>query len=181
MCGIYASFDRNIFDELKTANEPRGDKSRQYEFAIGGYNIGHIQAPTTQSDICHPAVINKSLLWHNGIIKQSYIPELQQNVGSDEKWDTFLLLRYIEQNKDLSEIDGTFACLYFNGTDIMIFRNALAPMFIGDHASISSVKTKYTPIKIDSGEIYKLNTQMLEYEKIGKTFTTKNNPYYMVV
>jgi hypothetical protein len=39
----------------------------------GKYFIAHSQAPTTSSNNIHPAVFGRTMLWHNGIIKQKNI------------------------------------------------------------------------------------------------------------
>lgn len=153
---------------------------------VGSYVIIHQQAPTTSEkdfNAIHPSHGRFSYLWHNGILKDKTIRDLQvKNIAPEILWDTRLMHIALEDegNDVLNEIDGAFACVMLNVMDreCIIFRNAIAP-FYTDGASISSTKFhNSTPIPHDM--VYSL-----DYNKNGKLdltpldpFTTVNNPYY---
>lgn len=173
MCGIYASFNKDEFDKLKYFNSSRGVKNEsvtELKTDNGTYYVGHIQSPTSNSSNKHPAIQNKLKLWHNGIIKNHYM-------GSFDYygWDTmFLLNRISESGTDvLSEIDGSFACIFTVNEDIFIFRNVLAPLFISSDNSLSSMKYEgFKPLRPNT--IFQLKDNELIKTK---TFETFNNPY----
>ena len=109
----------------------------------GYYYIGHQQAPTTEAkdlQAIHPAVEDGALLWHNGIIKADDVVRLQRLYETDEKWDTQLLLRDYLDTCNLSQIDGTFACVLYSDYQLRIFRNEISPMFYNEQGDISSTK-----------------------------------------
>ena len=205
MCAIVGSFNRDKFEELIELNTYRGNhsysfaeydiKNRKFnnlvrdfgyfDFSVldgieeGNYLIGHVQAPTTDSkdkDSIHPSELNETFLWHNGIIKEDCVRELQTNLGNYNKWDTNLLHQWIINDKDLSEIDGTFSCLYANNNSLFLFRNEISPMFIDKDFNLSSTKfvgskaTEPNELLIVDLNNKKLNTKF--------TFTTKENPYF---
>ncbi|AUS03054.1 nucleophile aminohydrolase [Vibrio phage 2.275.O._10N.286.54.E11] len=202
MCGIFASKSKEKFIELMELNAYRGTFSHSIACVdlttssivdliknVGPldvnsipnipnvYYIGHVQAPTTQDGMCdaniHPAVENNTYMWHNGIIKEKCISELQKETGIDSNWDTLLLLSYINNNHSLSEVDGTFACVVIDKS-IKIFRNAISPMFIDDELNLSSVRFKnakpLTPNVIHNI----IDNTIVETDN---HFVTKNNPY----
>ena len=82
----------------------------------------------------------------------------------------------IINDKDLSEIDGTFSCLYANNNSLFLFRNEISPMFIDKDFNLSSTKfagskaTEPNELLIVDLSNKKLNTKF--------TFTTKENPYF---
>ena len=141
--------------------------------------IGHVQAPTTQDGMCvgniHPAFEQNNYMWHNGIIKEQCIIELQDKTNSNSNWDTHLLLKYFNNGYDLSLIDGTFACVLIND-NINVFRNAISPMFVDDDLNISSVRFLGS-IPLEPGIVHIINDEKLK--PLDVTFTTKNNPYIL--
>lgn len=160
------------------------------------YGIVHVQAPTTSAkdlDSVHPAragfissfTVDKNTkhefyeeaLWHNGILKENTVVELQQHIGLIE-WDTLLLLSELSHDgwNALNNIDGTFSCLYYNRGSCYLFRNEISPMFIDDELNISS--TKFAGSK--STEPNKVLKIEFDYKTAAPIFTFKTveNPYY---
>jgi len=203
MCAIFGSFDRSKFAKLAEVNGYRG--SHSYSISIydplkreirlikrdlgkfsmdtvdeymGVYWIGHIQAPTTDDkglDSVHPSQEDFSWLWHNGIIKDSYVKVMQEEYG-DIKWDTRLLNLWLNDNKPLDDVDGAFSCLRYEGGNIYLFRNEISPMFIDKQLSISS--TSFTGAKkTTANAVLRLNFDDKNCDVVQK-FTTKENPYF---
>jgi len=206
MCSIFASFDNNILVELGKQNYYRGQKRHsiteidkhynlkqiiKYDYSFNeknllktnNFQICHIQSPTNSlNNNNHPAQLNNMLLWHNGLIKHTDCDRLNKKQNNCIIWDTMLLLYEIKnkQWQNLSEINGSFACLFFIDQKLYIFRNILAPFFIG-LKSISSIKTIHTPNKIPHNQIMSIkfhsnNNITLINENIS--FQTKENPYF---
>lgn len=134
------------------------------------YYIAHSQAPTTQTNHTHPAIFGNAMLWHNGIIKQSTLPE--------ETWDTAWLLEKILDYgwSSLSRVDGTFACIMHWGSDLFVFRNEISPLFIDDNLNISSTKFENSR-SLEPNKVFKM---YLTDKKIAPIayFETVENPYY---
>lgn len=200
MCGIFVSTNRDTFIKLAEANSNRGSYSHSIldcEFdgtnksiikQVGPLNvnsipleaelyIGHVQAPTSADGFnpnnIHPAIYDNTMLYHNGIILPSGMKTLYETVKSTSKWDTILLLEYFNNGGDLSEIDGSFACITINDNGIFVFRNAIAPLFYNG-CDISSVPFTGATM-LPHGIIFKLTPSGLQ--ESTETFSTKNNPY----
>lgn len=151
------------------------------------FYVAHIQAPTSGApkdmSTVHPAQMNSSYLWHNGIIKEHECDRLRAKHQIDEKWDTMLLLKEIyysgECLDNLSEINGSFACVAYVWDQLFVFRNALAPMFFGP-GCLSSVRTSLTPNQVKSERFYHLDfdhdVSKPHLDEVGR-FKTKENPY----
>lgn len=136
-----------------------------------GYFLAHIQAPTTDSEEIQPSVFEGTLLWHNGIIKQK---QLEQG-----EWDTRLLHKsYIKYGVNvLSDMDGSFACVYYNGNSLFAFRNEISPLFYDDELNISS--TEFEGSKpFNPNHVYQLGFYTGQLRSIGQ-FMTKENPYFI--
>lgn len=140
------------------------------------YYIVHLQAPTGQSENIHPAELHEShYLWHNGIIKESKMKDLEEKLEVKSAWDTDLLLRAFEAEM-LDEVDGSFSCLLYSLGGLYLFRNEIAPMFYDHDLSISS--TKFTnSMPTDPNNIFWMDLHDKSLVSVG-TFTTKENPYY---
>lgn len=166
MCGIYCSFDRKIFETLKTLNSYRGSVNESLT-EFNGYLIGHSQAPTSKTSHIHPAAYKNAKLWHNGLI-----------LGMNDKWDTEYILTSIHDNgfKSLSDLEGSFACVYQIDNELFVFRNELSPLFIDDDLNISSTKFIYCH-DVEPNVIFKVDLFNKRLIKISE-FKTKNNPYY---
>lgn len=118
----------------------------------GNYYLGHIQAPTGglvhEAERIHPAVHNgntQHFMWHNGILKNRYIKELQSSLRSKEVWDTKLMLEHLlyseSLEKGLEGIDGTFSCVLLSDVhSMLLFRNVDSPMFYDTDMNLSSTK-----------------------------------------
>jgi hypothetical protein len=150
-----------------------------------GYIVVHQQAPTTDNkdiDSVHPAQLGKHLLWHNGIIKAEQIKKLQSELESTISWDTKLLLLSlaIYDVEGANNIDGTFSCVWHDGTNLILFRNEISPMFIDSSWTISSTKfegSQEVPPNI-MWLLEPLNPILLE-SSIGH-FNTVENPYFFM-
>ena len=196
MCAIFASYNLNTFKELHQLNKYRGERSYSHYVIcpdtkkilsvdkgqgeltdygdVQGYHIGHIQAPTTDTDNIHPAIADSGYLWHNGILKASAIKSLQQRLDSKEEWDTSLLLSSITE---LDDIDGSFGCLHLVESEkVSVFRNDIIPMFMDKDFNISSTKFSGGQM-ITSGVIQELDFNTNTVIQRG-TFATNNNPYF---
>lgn len=166
------------------------------EMLTGHYGIVHVQAPTTDSkstDSIHPAisVVEKtfvkdkyttqvwpeSCLWHNGIIKNDCVKKLQEEQQRDITWDTALLLDEVDRGWDnLSRVDGTYSCLYYNNGRLYLFRNDISPMFYDEHLNISSTKFE-SSVATQSNLVWLVDTYHRTLHKVGE-FKTVENPYY---
>ena len=206
MCAIVGSFDKEKLADLIQLNYYRGNHSYSlleynwkenrieklvrgfgdFDFYAlksisnnGNYFIAHTQAPTTSGNgffNIHPSESQETLLYHNGILKENYIKDLQKEYSPNEKWDTKLLHYHIEEGRDLSEVEGTFSCLHYDGFNFKLFRNEIAPMFIDKHFNISSTKDKgFQPTIPNKEFIMDFEHKCLEF--FG-SFETKENPYF---
>lgn len=202
MCSIVASFDTVAAQNLCKTNFYRGALSHSITYfdlnakilkgperaagpidadAInipnGVYAVIHQQAPTQQSKFIHPANSIDGLLWHNGILKPETIKRLQEKWDTTVSWDTLLLLKELETG-DLNEVDGTFACIYHDGTNLFVFRNVLAPLFVDEKLTFSSTEFKgSTPLAHET--IYQIdlhNRKLL----LHRQFKTVENPYFFL-
>jgi len=179
MCGIYASFNDEKFEALRLVNKVRGVKNitKKTIFMNGvGYMIGHIQSPTSNSAHSHPATLNHcdSLLWHNGIVKEKQLEEHSyMDFGG---WDTHFILQIIDTYGfgALSNIDGSFACVYYSNNELFIFRNEIAPLYIDIDLNLSSLKSSDMEL-LPPNKVFYINDDN-ELIVVAE-FTTKNNPY----
>lgn len=153
-----------------------------------GYKICHIQAPTgscNETNI-HPAfdAATNTYLWHNGLVKSDDVLRLQTELNTTETWDTKLILRKFNEAKtfndvsiELSEIDGSFACLFTDGQQLFAFRNEISPLFTNVLLDFSSVKV---------GEMYPVHENAIFRVGLFDSlflehlvdFKTKSNPYF---
>ena len=199
MCSISASKNKDILLKLVELNRYRGEESHsvtkyKYENDFGlisqiksygpldveqlegewDYCVVHQQAPTSKevnnTDLAtgrfiHPAQKEKDYLWHNGIIKEGKF---------EGDWDTEWLFDQIT-SEDLSEVDGTFACMLNYDNDMFVFRNEISPLF-KDGSSFSSSKFEGSePVKPNT--MWRLDFGTGTLQELWK-FETKENPYY---
>ncbi len=208
MCSLIGSFSIDTYKELYELNAYRGtltssftvidedseivtlnrfnNPERMFEVIdntlfhgdTGCYFLGHSQAPTTSASGVHPAEIAETLLWHNGIIKETEIKRWNEKLGTDFVWDTELLLNIINiyGHTGLSDVDGTFACVLSHDKNFFVFRNAIAPLFYDDQLNISSTKFKGSK-PVPPHKVFRLNLETRSLEDTQHNFTTKNNPY----
>lgn len=199
MCALFGSPDRKLFNELAKLNSYRGNHSYsvattnwngvslvtkalgKFEMpnVIAPYYIGHTQAPTTEAksiESVHPSEIEGTFLWHNGIIFDSYVKQLQSKLQTSDPWDTKLLHALIHTNQTsvLSEVKGSFACVWFDGNDILLFRNANCPLFT-DGSSYSSTKFSGSE-EIEAETFYNLNKKGIT--KTDVSFKTAQEFYW---
>ena len=190
MCALFGSPDRQRFVELALLNSYRGSHSHSIcttdqsngvitscyktmgEFQMldtisGDYYIGHAQAPTTEAksmDSVHPSVEGSGFLWHNGILFDSYVKTMQKEQGIKCNWDTKLLHHKLNKEgfSSLSQVKGSFACVYNDGANTYLFRNENCPLFT-DGVSYSSTEFMSSN-PIQANVVYQLKSN-----KITKT------------
>lgn len=196
MCGLFAAYDSELFSELESLVKDRGskektlclvdpDQSENYQEILyeNLYKIGHIQSPTAVDNPQHPARYYThgylSFLWHNGLIKEEYCEVLRKKHQTDTCWDTELLLREISLpqsfSKNLSAIDGSFACLFIRGNQLMMFRNQIAPLYYRDDA-VCSVPFRDAE-EVPPGKLWGMRNRRW-FIKEGFDFETFQMPYY---
>lgn len=206
MCAIFGSFDKDKLEALAELNSYRGQLSysvseydinnkrvflkrkcmgaftlEDVQLREGMYYIAHIQAPTTTAsaiDAIHPSARNEDgdLLWHNGILKEDFVKDMQSSLGSTDKWDTGLLHDWILQNRSLSDVDGTFACARVSNGNLYLFRNEISPLFIDNDLNISSTRFEGSqPVRPNTVWLVDFPNDTLAQMN---TFNTKENPYY---
>jgi len=197
MCALFGSPDIETFKALAWLNRKRGSHSYSVSTTnqsnshidfivrdvgdfrmpdvVGSYYIGHIQAPTTEAkdmSNIHPAQSDdmKSLLWHNGILFETYVKEMQEDLDDVCKWDTKLFQKMLlKYGFDiLSTIKGSFACVLNNGYKTYLFRNENCPLFT-DGKSYSSTWFQNSN-SIKPNVIYELANNKIEETTI--TFST---------
>lgn len=198
MCAIFTSFNKDKLKELHKINAYRGelsyslasfkavkdrvqlqtlfkDQGKLPEDLIDNlpdsdFYVAHTQAPTSEASNIHPAVEGGSLLWHNGIVKQSTLTENQ--------WDTqYILNQVIDYGwSALSRIDGTFACVMYHSNNLYVFKNEISPLFVDHNLSFSSTKFKDS-ISLRSNKVYKFDFSVPGLDEVA-LFTTVENPYY---
>ena len=206
MCAIVGSFDVDKVKELVDLNAYRGQHSYSiaeyfpsdkkivlHKRALGafdisdvkfngGYVICHTQAPTTDArdlDNVHPSEFSDSYLWHNGIIKDKCVKELQETWKlKNVAWDTKLIHVDNKMGGSLSDIDGTFSCLMFDKGELFLFRNKISPMFIDSDFNISSTKFEGAK-KTDPEWVYAMDFKNYELVETA-AFATKENPYFFL-
>lgn len=209
MCSIIGSFDRDTIIALCELNAYRGQHSHSISYASedgvyftrksfgpidydkidtnGDYCIVHMQAPTTDNknaDCIHPAMRTDAgdLLWHNGIIKEHEVERLRQQYKLESTWDTYILLHHLTLGGSLSDIDGTFSCLWYDDSSnygrygLKLFRNEISPMFIDAKSNISSTKFEGS-VPTEPNTVFGFDPfKNALYPHF--TFETKENPYY---
>lgn len=146
----------------------------------GCYIVGHMQAPTTDAkdeSAIHPARdTHDAHLWHNGIIKEDCIAQMQRTLGDDTPWDTALLNRWISEGHSLNDVDGSFACMRHDHTNgLTLFRNALSPLFLNAALDLSSTKFAGAA-PVTENVVWRLDLEYGRKESIS-TFSTKNTFY----
>lgn len=204
MCSITGSFSKEILAALVQLNAYRGQHSHSvYVFerfsnrvlyshrGLGelnleehnlpeGYIVVHQQAPTTENkdeSAIHPAQINENLLWHNGIVKADEIKRLQEELESTISWDTKLILLKLMLYSSVKDIDGTFSCLWYDGTNLFLFRNEISPMFIDADGNISSTKFPGSE-PIDPNLLWIFTPSYPTLVEYIEEFNTVENPYF---
>lgn len=145
-------------------------------------HIGHTQAPTSglvkDKNRIHPAIQDTAYLFHNGILKADYVKFLQTRYKTEEPWDTRLLLMRIQDVGlgCLSEVDGSFACIYLANKQMLVFRNEIAPLFIDRDGNLSSLKFDGA-MPVPPNEVFRYSFNQTYLTPTDRRFTTKNNPY----
>lgn len=208
MCSIIGSYSKERLRHLAELNSYRGshshslyvlDKDSNIEYSHRGfgplvisdhpiadgdgrYFIAHQQAPTTEAkgeQSIHPAQINNNLLWHNGIIKEDDVQRLKELYGSNEAWDTRLLLMHYLQSDNVEGVDGTFACVLYRNNELHLFRNEISPLFYSEQGDISSTYFANS-MALDENKVLTFDPASDNMFNVVAEFTTKENPYYFI-
>ena len=203
MCSIVGSFKKNKLFELYRQNVYRGEHSHSisyYDIVNGQitvergegpldfnkviekplvYMLVHLQAPTTdETNTTHPAQYEGRYLWHNGILKQSFVEKLKKDLDEVCSWDTFLMLKSITQNREnLNNLDGSLSCVLYDHEKLYLFRNEIAPMFYDSNLNISStyfIGSSSTP----PNQLHHMDFNFSSLFAV-KNFMTVMNPYYI--
>lgn len=195
MCSIIGSFSKNKIEELVELNQHRGNFSysitvidKDYniinqikDFGLfdksklsgEGYFICHVQSPTNgmleDKNRIHPTENNNTFMWHNGLIKNRGIKDLQKFLKTDIEFDT-LLLHKAYKNYSLSDIEGLFTCLYLD-KGIEIFRTRHGKLYIDEDMNISSERFPDSKC-INYDTIYNVDVQNKKLT-VQDTFKTK--------
>lgn len=202
MCSIVGSFKKDTLVNLCRMNEHRGQHSHSISYfnIVSGeisvqrgmgpvnydsiiekplmYIIVHMQAPTSETTNVHPAHHQGRFLWHNGILKQSYITTLQNQLDEVCKWDTFLMLKAIVEDKDkINDFDGSLSCLLYDNEKLYLFRNEIAPMFYDAKLNISSVHFKDSN-PTPPNQLHHVDFNFSTLFAV-KSFLTRFNPYFL--
>lgn len=214
MCSIVCSFNKDNFYDLIKLNQYRGtfsysvgvfDKDNgliniKKKFGEMSFKdipskkpeqlyIGHVQSPTGgliyEYDRIHPSKINNTYLYHNGILKQSYLNELKLSWGykpAESVWDTKILHQTLLSEENtflaLSSIDGSFACLFINGNKLYLFRSEIVNLYYNNDFDISSILFKDCNL-LKENIVFELNIS--DKELIEKCyFRSLSSPYYFV-
>lgn len=200
MCSIIAGWKSEVVKDLIDINQHRGNFSYSYtEFnnkpscqvkdfgpfnksliECNCYKVCHVQSPTSSlkedESRIHPVTNNNNMLWHNGIVTPRGIKHLQKILITDEEFDTKLIFDSLEKFgfDILSDIEGLFACLYYNDDSFYIFRSKHAKVYIDADMNISSEKFENSfclPYDI----IYKIHLQDKFLEEVCNFKTKRYN------
>ena len=185
----YTSFDiRDDFSSMNTINRNNFplDDIEKIRFVSGELNIVHTQAPTSKSDRIQPAYAYDSsqhmpsYLWHNGIILNEEISRLNKILGTDFDFDTDLLLYILDNNINLlSDIAGSFSCIYYREGALCVLRNEIAPLYYNKYGDMSSTEFKGS-ISLPPNKIFVVSMKDTKFTLTEvKSFKTKANPYYI--
>jgi asparagine synthetase B (glutamine-hydrolysing) len=156
------------------------------------YGVFHVQAPTgaDSNDLfaVHPSWYKgTTLLWHNGIVKANEIDVLSRayEIEQETTWDTYIINQLVVTYgfDILSQIDGSFACLFYKGLDnesktLYAFRNEISPLFIDKHLNISSTKFEGSQ-SLEPNKIFVIDLINKIVINTGQVFKTKMNPYWL--
>ncbi len=180
----------NVAEKTLTVTQNLGDLPLdEINIPEGHYGICHIQAPTTEAkdrSSIHPASLYDGqaihALWHNGIVKDSSVQKLKEELNSPQStWDTELILRKVATTGSPDKIDGTFSCLWFKPYeygrgDLILFRNEISPMFIDNDMNISSTKFENST-STKANYMLKMDFTDNTLHPVG-VFETVENPYF---
>jgi hypothetical protein len=149
------------------------------------YYITHSQAPTgtTGDNNIHPSAVDfmwggKSYMWHNGVIPQKSMQELNKQLHTDFTWDTRIIHHMVMGYIDLSSIDGSFACLFVTPEkDLFVFRNEQSPLFMNKDMTFSSTKFEKSA-ELPPNALFYVNPIKRELIHTGVTFKSNQPLYY---
>ena len=146
--------------------------------------VTHLQAPTSSASKPHPAVTPaNTMVWHNGLFQPSAMLQMQAILGSAAQWDTMLIAEAVERGFDspdfkcLGHVSGSFACIAYVGGELYAFRNAIAPLYVGeDGATLSSVPAPGVTKELEAGVVW-VFSEGNQWEKTPYGFEISHNPY----
>lgn len=198
MCSIVGSFNFKKAKELCEANYYRGSLNHSISYIDiesniievnrfkgpldldnilsypNKYIIVHQQAPTQNSNFIHPAEFYSQYLWHNGLLKFDCVKKFKEKYKIDNIWDTYYILREM-QSLNFTELDGSYACLYFKD-NLYMFRNNLSPLYIDNDLNVSSTRFKDS-ISLKSESLFHIDLQNKHLIEVLQ-FKTIETPYY---
>lgn len=149
------------------------------------YYITHSQAPTgkTSEENIHPSEIpfmwgGSSYMWHNGIITQQSLEKNNNRLGLSCSWDTELIHHMLMKYDDLSNLDGSFACIFISPEkDMFVFRNDQAPLYFDNNMSMASVKFENS-FELPPNGLFYVNLYRKELVHTGTNFKSSQQLYY---
>ncbi len=113
----------------------------------GGTFIIHLQAPTggMTKDITrmHPACNDSVRLFHNGLMKNTYIKSLMKELETPFDFDTDLMSKLIKRDgleAAINQFEGSFACFCLIDNKVYIFRSKHSKLYTDMKGSFSSEK-----------------------------------------
>lgn len=149
--------------------------------ADGASGVYHLQAPTSEASMPHPAVQGPYRLWHNGIVKPEGMAALEKTTSCLSKWDTQQLCALFAQCVEngynfeaFGDVEGSFACIAYSEGALWAFRNAIAPLYT-DGKNLSSVAIDMSYKALPPGVIHTLRTG--GWIPTGMKFECNHNPY----
>ena len=180
----------DIYNNITTTHKGFGefDLSLLDNIPDGAYLLGHCQAPTNGLvklvERIHPYEWCGYKLLHNGIIKTKGLKYLNDQMRTNYEWDTQALAEYIITSDQaeiaaerLADIEGSFACALVNQRGrLLVFRNAIAPLFTDGFGNLSSTKFDNST-SLDPNVFYDLFYLIQEFIPVGE-FPNTHNPYY---
>lgn len=206
MCGISASFDLSILDNMIDANSFRGNFSFSllvYDVSIKQivglhkgfhdhrkelisfykqvnnpnlYYISHGQAPTN-------GLIKDFNRIHPASVNEYYLYHngLLKNVH--DRWDTLLLLHLLldaeDDNNILSSIEGSFACMMVCPYTVRVFRNKNSIIYYDNNLNFSSVNYDNCMDTLPANKMFNINFETRKLEEIF-TFETCDDNYVIL-
>ncbi len=166
---------------LKSNKNDKLDLTKELEAIVefdGLIYVLHVQSPTSITHNTHPAENSGRYLWHNGMIDSAAAERL--NVR--DIWDTqYLLDEIVPLTPDfsadkLNAFEGSFACVYYSGLAVYLFRNRISPFFYNkDEGVISSIKHNKLFEKVEPNIIFKVgeDVTLTPVKEFNNTF----NPF----
>ena len=114
--------------------------------------------------------LSDSILWMNGELASKEIEKLQFEEDTKETWEPWLMLHHVERYGSPVEVDGSFACMYSDGTYLYAFRNQLEAIFFDKDFNFCSLPFENSEV-LPSEKMFQLDMEKKKM-KVVDTFTT---------